>query len=99
VHLIKTENQAKKTHYNTENPIPNATNKTQNSIEKKPNFETQKAKNQCKTMTNGQRIGKNKEQNIKTHNKGWTKDRRQQTNEIEAPQKRKNTSYKLHSKH
>jgi hypothetical protein len=30
-------------------------------------------------MTNGQRMGKNKEQDIKTHNKGWTKDIRQQT--------------------
>ncbi len=33
-----------------------------------------KQKNQCKNMTNGQRMGKNKEQDIKTHNKGWTKD-------------------------
>jgi hypothetical protein len=43
--------------------------------------------------------GKNKKQDIKTHNKGWTKYKRQQTNEIEAPQKRKKASYKLHSKH
>jgi hypothetical protein len=75
------------------------TSKGQKLVEKNPNFKIQKAKNQCKNMTNGQRMGKNKEQDIKTHNKGWTKNRIQQSNKIEAPQKRKNISYKLHSKH
>jgi hypothetical protein len=75
--------QARKTHYNTKkNPRPNATNKNQ-----KPKLQSTKSKKPM--QKNGQRMGKNKEQDIKTHNKGWTKDRRQQTNEIKGPQKRK----------
>ncbi len=76
-------------------------NKSKKPSERNLNFKTQKVKSQWKKHDRGTKDGKSKEQDIKTHNIGWTKNRIQQQTKLKPHRKEKTlvTNYIVNIKH
>jgi hypothetical protein len=75
------------------------TNKSKKTQWEKPKLQDTKSKKPMEKHDRCTKNGKSKEQDMKTHNIGCTKDRIQQQTKLKPHRKEKNINNKLHNKH